>query len=155
LPRHHVERLSRHAPDRLFALAADVRAYPEFVPWILAMRVWDEREVSPTVREFKAESTIGFSVFRGAFASPVRLDLEALEVRAGLLSGPFRRLTSRWRFDPEGEGARILFDIDFEFQSRLLQMLLDANFDLAVGKLIARFEARADEVYGALETSGT
>ncbi len=154
MPRHHVERLSRHAPERLFALAADVRAYPEFVPWIRGMRVWDERRVSPTTREFKAESTVGFSLFRGSFASPVTLDEAELEVRAGLLSGPFKRLTSRWRFEPEGEGTRILFDIDFEFRGRLLQALLDANFDLAVGKLIARFEARANAVYGAPPVPG-
>lgn len=148
MPRHHVERRSPHPPDKLYALASDVRSYPEFVPWIRAMRVWNERRASDTSRTLDAEATVGFKLFSGTFASHVSLDDAGYEIRTRLLSGPFKRLSNSWRFETDGQGgSRIQFDIDFEFRSRLLQMLLDANFDYAVGRLIGCFEARADTLY--------
>jgi ribosome-associated toxin RatA of RatAB toxin-antitoxin module len=41
-----------------------------------------------------------------------------------------------------------VFDIDFQFKARMLDMLLKANFGYAVGKLINCFETRARELYG-------
>ena len=38
--------------------------------------------------------------------------------------------------------------IDFAFKSRLLDGMLHANFDRAVSKLMACFEARAVHLYG-------
>lgn len=154
MPRHHVERRSPHPPDKLYALASDVRTYPEFVPWIRSMRVWNERETSETSRSLDAEATVGFKLFSGTFGSHVTFDDARHEIATRLISGPFKRLSNTWRFVPEGEGSRILFDIDFEFRSRLLQMLLDANFDYAVGRLIGCFEARADALYRAGSSSG-
>ena len=45
------------------------------------------------------------------------------------------------------------FEIDFEFKSRVLTTLLRANFALAVDRLIACFEARARDLYGAPTTA--
>ena len=149
MPKHRVEGTSRHKPDQLFALAGDVRRYPEFVPWVKRLRVWNERTLSPTLNECDAEATVGFAFFSGAFGTRVRRDSEARVITTSLLSGPFKRLENRWTFLPEGEGSRVVFEIDFEFRSRLLQMLLDANFDHAVNKLMACFEGRADALYGA------
>ena len=38
--------------------------------------------------------------------------------------------------------------IDFAFKSPILNAMLNANFDLAVGKLISSFEAEATRRYG-------
>jgi coenzyme Q-binding protein COQ10 len=64
-----------------------------------------------------------------------------------LISGPFKHLSNDWRFEPHPQGCLVKFEIEFAFRSRLLDMLLAANFDRAVTKLIACFEARAREVY--------
>ncbi len=95
-----------------------------------------------------------FSIVRERFATRVRLDRPALTIDVDLLSGPFRRLRCHWDFAADAEGAAAMkgallrFEIDFEFGSRLLERLLAANFDLAVGKLIASFERRAARIYG-------
>ena len=39
---HHVSRVLPYTPEQLFALVGDVARYPEFVPWITSMRVWNE-----------------------------------------------------------------------------------------------------------------
>jgi coenzyme Q-binding protein COQ10 len=44
--RHHVSKILPYAPDQLFRLVGDVAKYPEFVPWITAMRTWNARSLS-------------------------------------------------------------------------------------------------------------
>lgn len=151
MPKHRLQRPSRHAPDRLFELAGDVRRYPEFLPWVRSMRVWNERTFAPTVDDLDAEAGIGFAFFTGSFATRVRRDAANKVISTSLISGPFKKLENRWTFAPaeSGEGSLITFKIDFEFRSRLMQMLLDANFEKVVGKLVAAFEARADALYGS------
>ena len=58
---HRVTRILPYAPDQLAALVADVRAYPEFVPWVTSMRAWGEREESSGVTLVDAEASVGFS----------------------------------------------------------------------------------------------
>ncbi len=147
--RHELNHVLPYTPAQLFALVGDVEAYPRFVPWVTSMRTWNQRELSPGVDTLDAEAQVGFSLLKERFATRVTRDSTADHVRIDLLHGPFRHLTSNWRFTPEGEGAKLHFDIDFAFKSRLLETLLAANFQYAVDKLVACFEARAHALYGA------
>ena len=78
----------------------------------------------------------------------MRHDTNAPKVEVGLLRGPFKHLKNRWEFFPDEGGTRLEFMIDFAFKSRMLDMMLHANFDLAVRKLIECFEAEAARRYG-------
>lgn len=122
--------------------------YPEFVPWITSMRTWNAREAGEGVSQVDAEAGVGFSFLKERFATRVRRDAGVGQIDVSLLSGPFRRLTNRWRFVPEGDGTRVEFDIDFQFKSRLLDGLLAANFHHAVERLMTCFEDRAKALYG-------
>lgn len=146
--RHAVKRILPYAPEQLFALVGDVDAYPQFVPWIRTMRTWNERQTAPDVSELDAEVQVGFSFLKERFATHVRRDTGARTITVSLLSGPFKRLLNRWRFEPHPIGTQVFFDIDFEFKSRLLETLLAANFHHAVDRLIACFDARAEALYG-------
>ena len=145
---HRLTRVLPYEPDQLFALVGEVRAYPQFVPWITSMRVWNEHEAEPGVSVCDAEAQVGFSFLKERFSTRVRRDARARLITVSLLSGPFRRLENRWEFKPHPHGTQLEFFIDFEFRSRLLDMMLHANFDRAVSKLIACFEARARALYG-------
>lgn len=153
MARHHVERVLPYQPEELFRLVGDVRAYPEFIPWITSMRVWNEKEVGEGLRSLDAEAAVGFSFLRERFATRVTLDEAARVVNVGLIRGPFRKLENRWAFQPHAVGTRLVFDIDFDFKSRMLDMVLAANFDRAVAKLIACFESRAMALYTPLRGS--
>jgi coenzyme Q-binding protein COQ10 len=63
--------------------------------------------------------------------------------------GPFRSLTSRWQFKPHPAGTEIVFSLEFEFRSRLLQHTVRVLFAEAVRRMVAAFEARAVQLYGA------
>jgi len=146
--RHHVSKVLPYQPEQMFALVAEVESYPDFVPWITAMRTWNARADGAGVSLVDAEVAVGFSLLNERFSTRVRRDAPARQVDVALLSGPFRRLENRWRFLDDPAGTRVEFDIDFEFKSRLLAALLAANFHHAVDKLIGCFEARAAKLYG-------
>ena len=136
-----------YAPEQLFTLVGDVEAYPQFVPWITAMRTWNGR-ADAQVSTVDAEAQVGFSFLREKFATRVRRDAAALTVDVGLLYGPFKRLSNQWRFLPHETGTTVEFVIDFAFKSRVLDAMLAANIDKAAAKLISCFEDRAKVIYG-------
>jgi coenzyme Q-binding protein COQ10 len=127
----------------------DVMAYPDFVPWITTMRVWNARSLDDGVETVDAEAGVGFSFLKERFSTRVLRDRANRQIDVSLISGPFKRLANRWQFfEAEGGGTRVEFDIDFKFKSRLLEALLSANFAHAVDRLMGCFEARAKALYG-------
>lgn len=149
--RHRVERVLPFRPEHLFELVGDVERYPEFVPWITAMRVRNPRQEGEGVSIVDAEAAVGFSFLKERFATRVRRDAPNRDIIVTLLWGPFKRLLNHWRFEDHPAGCKVVFEIDFEFRSRVLDALLAANFERAVDKLIRCFEARAESRYGRVE----
>ena len=70
---HSEKKIINHKPEDLFDLVADVRRYPEFLPWCLASRIRSETE-----KEIIAELIIGFQIFKEQFTSKVIIDKETL-----------------------------------------------------------------------------
>jgi coenzyme Q-binding protein COQ10 len=147
LHRQVVTRVLPYAPEQLFTLVGDVEAYPQFVPWITAMRTWNGR-ADAQVSTIDAEAQVGFSFLREKFATRVRRDAAALSVDVSLLYGPFKRLSNQWRFLPHEAGTTVEFVIDFAFKSKILDAMLAANLDRAANRLIGCFEDRARAIYG-------
>jgi coenzyme Q-binding protein COQ10 len=146
--RHHVSRILPYTPDQLFALVGDVQRYPEFVPWLTALRTWNARDLGEGADTLDAEAAVGFAMVKERFSTRVRRDAKARQIDVDLLSGPFRTLANRWTFHPDPRGTRVEFDIDFDFKSRLLSGLLAANFRRAVDNVVGCFEDRAKALYG-------
>jgi coenzyme Q-binding protein COQ10 len=146
--RHTVVRRSPFSPDQLFDLVGDVGRYPEFVPWITSMRLWNARQIDEVKTAVDAEAGIGFSFLKEKFSTRVHRDALAREITVRLIRGPFHHLINRWRFSPEGAGTTIEFVIDFEFKTKLLDRMLTANFERAVSSLMRCFDDRARALYG-------
>ncbi len=144
-----VTRRLPYEPDALFRLVADVDAYPQFLPWVSAMRTWNRTAPVQGVSTLDAEATVGFAFVRETFATRVRLDEPNRTIEVSLLYGPFRKLRNVWRFSPAEAGSQVEFEIDFEFKSRLLDALLAANVRQAADRLMHCFEARAKQLYGS------
>ena len=101
-----------------------------------------------TMTASHAEAKVGFSFLKERFSTRVRRDPRANQIDVGLISGPFDRLRNRWIFEPNEGGSEVRFDIDFAFKSKMLDRLLQTNFELAVDRLMACFEDRARALYG-------
>jgi coenzyme Q-binding protein COQ10 len=153
MARCRLSRVLPYAPEELFDLVGDVRRYPEFLPWINAMRVWNERELELGVSQLDAETGVGFSFLRERFATRIRRDANARRIDVQLLSGPFRRLHAVWSFEPHPVGTELKFDIEFEFKAKLLERMVAANFERATSKLVACFETRANALFTPLRAA--
>lgn len=148
--RHQVSRVLPYRADDLFRLVGDVEAYPQFVPWIQSMRTWNHRDLGAGADRVDAAARVGFAFLKESFTTRVTRSAPGRKIEVALISGPFRKLANTWTFTPLDEGStRVDFDIDFEFKSRLLDGLLAANFERAVGRLMGCFEDRARALYGA------
>jgi coenzyme Q-binding protein COQ10 len=146
--RHSLTRILPYQPRQLFELVGDVARYPEFVPWVTRLDVLSRQLDGAGITRLDAAAQVGFAVIHERFTTRVRLDEPLLAIDVELISGPFRRLSNRWRFKPHPKGTELTFEIDFEFKSRLLQGLLAANFHRAVNRLVGCFEDRARVLYG-------
>lgn len=139
-----------HVPytaDQMFALVADVERYPEFVPHCRALRVLSG-DVKTGTGVCDAEMIVAYHAFRERFRCRVTLDKARHAIDAAYLDGPFRTLTTAWKFHPEAEGCLIDFTVAFEFKSFLLQATAAAVFERAFVKMSDAFVARADAIYG-------
>ena len=139
---HSEKRVLPYSPEQLYALVADVKSYPEFLPWCMAARIRHQDDYA-----LEADLIIGFQMFRERFTSFVTLDPENLEITVKYAEGPFKYLTNEWRFLEHDDGCEIDFYVDFEFNSRLLQSVIEALFTEAVRRMVGAFENRADTLY--------
>jgi coenzyme Q-binding protein COQ10 len=142
MPTHAERKILRYSPDQMFDLVADVRRYPEFLPWCVGARV-----ISRTEGELVADLTVGFKMFRETFRSRVTLERPD-HIHVTYENGPFRYLNNHWRFRPVPEGVDVDFFVDFEFRSRILQMAIGVVFNEAVRLMVRAFERRALVLYG-------
>ena len=142
LPRHSETRRLPYTPEQMFDLVADVRRYPEFLPWVVALRVRRD-----TPEEALADMIVGFKGLRETFTSKVtKTRPEA--IRVDYVEGPLRFLHNDWRFRPDGEGCLVDFTVDFAFKSRVFEMLAGQVFAAALRRMTQAFEDRARALYG-------
>jgi ribosome-associated toxin RatA of RatAB toxin-antitoxin module len=127
----------------MFALVDDIASYPEFVPWCNEATVESRSgaTVVATLELHKGPISKHFTT-RNTGSGFEAIDME-------LVGGPFRHLSGGWRFkEIEGEGCRVSLELEFEFESRLIDTMFGAFFKEAGDSLVDAFTARARDVYG-------
>jgi coenzyme Q-binding protein COQ10 len=157
MPTHAEKRFLPYRPEQLFELVASVDRYPEFLPWCIAARIRTREALpgTPPRTLITADLVIGFRMVRERFTSRVTLT-PPRRIDVSYSEGPFRYLNNHWIFDPvppspehAGGGTMLDFYVDFEFHSKLLQSLMSMLFNEAVKRMVAAFEGRAKQLYGA------
>ncbi|WP_336971472.1 type II toxin-antitoxin system RatA family toxin [Sphingobium aromaticiconvertens] len=150
MPRHNETRHLPYTPTQMFDLVSDVAAYPEFLPWVSAIRV---RSGSET--EMIADMIVGFKGLKESFTSRV-VKHRPDSVRVDYLDGPLKHLHNLWAFRDDGEGGTLVdFEVEFEFKNRLFEMLAGQVFDKALRKMIGAFETRAAALYSPGESGSS
>jgi coenzyme Q-binding protein COQ10 len=148
MPKFNTKRLVDHTPENMFSLVMDVESYPQFLPLCEGLVVKSRKE-----REGKtllvASMTVGYKNIRETFNSQILSNPEAKNIDVQYLDGPFKYLHNKWTFNTSSDhGCEIGFDIDYEFKSRLLGILMGSMFDVAFRRFSQAFEERADFIYG-------
>lgn len=139
---HSETRIVPYTADLMYAVVADVERYPEFLPWVAALRVKSRERVKER-DVVVAEMSVGFGALRERYTSRVVLDPAQRAIDVVQTDGPFRVLENRWRFASIEERCRIEFTISFEFRSKLLNAVASGAFERVVLRMAHAFEARA------------
>lgn len=149
MPHAEETRVVPYDAELMFDLVADVRLYPEFLPWCKALRIRSDDVDASGCGTLVADMIARFKGFEEHFTSRVTLDRPNLKIDVAYVDGPFQQLANVWRFTPLGpEAARVAFTIDFEFRSRLLRILANSMFERALMRLSQAFLDRADAIHG-------
>ncbi len=152
MPKFNVTREMPYKAAELFAVAADVDSYKDFLPLVESSRTYDRTKVSDSVERFKGELRVRYKKLHidETFLSDVVADRGALKVSSRSEGGLFEHVVAEWRFsDRKSGGSTVEFQVDYKAKSRSLQFFMSGMFDYMVRKINNAFEARARELHGA------
>ena len=147
MPKHTDEKHFNYTTPQLYALVSDVERYPEFLPWVKAVRVSERHQ-----DHFIADVVVHFKAITEKYTCRVDVEPPQDETEAGLInvslvSGPFHHLINNWRFKPSDNGCEVQFHVDFAFKTPFLDKIIGSLFDRATRKMISAFESRAEQLY--------
>lgn len=127
----------------MFLLVDDVESYPEFLPWCN-----DAEEHHRTPESVEATLELHKGSMSSHFTTRnTRHEYEAIDL--ALIGGPFRHLEGGWRFRDLGDtGCKVLLELDFEFESRMVDFMFGPFFEETCNSLVDAFTRRAEAVYG-------
>ena len=146
MPDLFFERHVPHLPERMYDLVNDLESYPRFIPNCAAMDVKRDRGTDEDVRF--ARMTIRFGPVTQSYTSRVVSDPAARTIEAKAVDGPFAFLDSKWTFEPEGQGTRVRFDIDFKISNPLIAAAAEPAFAAKQQEIMDAFVEEADRRFG-------
>tara|TARA_R110002124_G_scaffold63350_22_gene173234 strand:- start:7804 stop:8247 length:444 start_codon:yes stop_codon:yes gene_type:complete len=141
------ERHVPHLPQRMFEVVADLSDYPRFIPNCKAMEVRPDPAAGAGQAQL-AKMTLYFGPITQSYTSRVTADREALTIQAKAVDGPFAYLDSIWRFEAEGMGTRVRFEIDFKISNPFVAAVAEPAFAAKQDEIIQAFADEADRRYG-------
>ncbi|MDP3559309.1 MAG: type II toxin-antitoxin system RatA family toxin [Legionellaceae bacterium] len=128
--------------EQMYQLVNDIESYSQFLPYCTASVVHhrDEDEVQATL-------TITAAGMNKSFTTRNRLQANKM-IEMRLVDGIFSHLEGFWRFEETAEGCHLFLDLEFEFSSRIVAMMISPMFDQIADKMVEVFCTRAQTIYG-------
>ena len=141
----HVKRsaIVPYSASEMFELVNDVDSYARFLPWCTRSEVLSrDGDIVEAMLELH-KGGIG-----KAFTTRNRCTRDE-SIELTLLGGPFRHLSGGWRFQSLADrGCRVTLELEFEFESRMVDLVFGAFFEDTCNSLVDAFTQRAEAVYG-------
>ncbi len=133
-----------YSAEEMYALVDNIETYAEFLPWCRSTEITfrDENEVQASIE-------IARGALNKSFTTLNRLQKNKM-IEMRLVKGPFKQLQGFWRFDSlkGNEASKISFDLEFEFESKLIAFAIGPVFSQITNSMVDAFCKRAVEVYG-------
>jgi len=133
-----------HSAAKMYALVADVKAYPQFLPWCsdTEVRLLDAHKAVATLH-------VNYHGLRLHFTTENRMDEGAL-IEMKLVNGPFKHLDGFWRFVPLAEhAAKVEFRLSYELSGKLVEKIAGPVFNHIASTFVEVFVKRAVVLYGS------
>ncbi len=131
-----------YSAAQMYALVKDVEAYPSFLPWCNDAEVHvREPDLIEASLELHRHGISKRFRTRNALRENESLGIE-------LVNGPFRRLSGGWLFQSLGDdGSKVSLELEFEFESRSLELIFGRFFEKTCNSLVYSFTERASRIY--------
>ena len=132
-----------HSVAKMYAMVADVDAYPQFLPWCSGteVRKLDAHRAAATLH-------VNYHGLRLHFTTDNRMEEGAL-IDMKLINGPFKHLDGYWRFVPLSEQAcKIEFQLSYELSGKLVEKIAGPVFNHIANTLVEVFVKRSVTLYG-------
>lgn len=147
MPKQNETKIVPFTKVQMFDLVSNIDSYSEFLPWCNDSKVI-KREIKDNEEVVIADLEIGYDQFVYTYRSEVCLSSDKSTIKVRNLDGPFKYLENNWKFiELSNNSCEIHFDIDFELNITLFDILMKKFFDLAFQKMVEAFIARAEEIY--------
>jgi len=132
-----------HSAAKMYALVADVDAYPQFLPWCSSTEV---RQID--VNKAIATLHVNYHGLRLHFTTENQMERGAL-IDMKLENGPFKHLDGFWRFIALSDQAcKIEFQLNYELSGKLVEKIAGPVFNHIASTLVEVFVKRAANLYG-------
>ncbi len=142
MPHHHEIRQLPYSSSQMYALVVDIKNYPDFLPWVIALRVKKDSET-----EALADMIIGFKSLRESFTSRI-IKKANQSIHIDYVDGPLKYLRNEWEFiSRENGGCDVDFKVEFAFKNKIFEKLAGQFFEAALTKMTGAFEQRAHDLY--------
>lgn len=149
MPSHKERKNLHYSPKQILDLIMDIENYPEFLPWCVGAKITKKIDEN----NLEADLAVSFKGFFQKYTSKIELKEiapQSYEIKVEAINGPFKNLINLWHIKKCDETPNLTyvdFFIDFEFNSKMLNLMIGPFFEKATNKMIAAFETRADELY--------
>ena len=125
--------------DLLYKIVTDVNLYPEFLPWCLSANILEKGK-----SDLLADLQVGLGPFKETFRSHVKLTPPS-RVEVIYKEGSLKHLNTFWILQEiSPHETHIDFHVDFVFQSRIFNKMIESFFEQAAHKMINAFKKRAE-----------
>ncbi|MFT7053359.1 MAG: ribosome-associated toxin RatA of RatAB toxin-antitoxin module [Psychromonas sp.] len=135
--------LLMYSAEEMYQLVNDVNAYPEFLPGCV-----DANILTNNNNVMRASVKVSKAGISQTFTTENIL-VNGQSILMNLVDGPFKHLRGGWTFSELDEQAcKINLDLEFEFNSSLVELAFGRIFHELVGSMVKSFSSRAKVVYG-------
>lgn len=150
MPIFEDKRAVPYALADMAALVGDVAHYPDFVPWLTALRIKRKLKVKGN-EVLYCDVQAGFRTFREQFSCRVTKHADLSAVTVDYVSGPMSHLDNRWTFRTLEDGqTEVGFFIEFDFKNAVYRKAVGQVFEKASLKVLDAFGRRARDNFTPL-----
>ena len=131
MPKASVKRTINCSKEDLINLVLNIEDYPKFIPYCLNAKIY-EKNLDNDNQLIIADLTIGKGPFKDTYKSDVKYIKKDDIILVKNIDGPFKHLRNNRKFIEIGDNnCEIQFEIDFEMNVALFDILMNKFFDLA------------------------
>ncbi len=132
-----------YSAEQIYKLVNDIESYPQFMDGCVGAIIIEQSDVHMIARLDLSKAGIKQSFTTRNSLRPFEEIVLALE------EGPFSSLTGSWRFQPlNDEACKVLFDLTFEVNQKLVQKAVEKLFNSVANGLVNSLDERARFIYG-------